>query len=101
MFFEKKKFNLKKAYEKIGLFKIIRVTGAGHQFAVPIKEIATYYNGREIKREPLTEELVEEVVRKEIPFKVIEWVPKEFEKEPSQRIILGRLELPRAGIIEE
>ena len=102
MFFRKKKINLKRAYEKIGLFKIIRVTGAGHQFAVPLKEVVTYYNGKQIKRpEPLTNELLDEIIRKEIPFKVIEWTPEEYEKTPPHRIIWGRLEFPRLGLIEE
>ena len=101
MIFKKKKLSLKGAYERLGLFKIIRVTEAGHRFAVPIMEIATYYKGREIKKEPFTEELLEETIRKEIPFKIIESRPKEYEKAPSQHIILGRLELPRVGITED
>lgn len=100
-FFKKKKFDLKKAYERLGQFCLVKTSEASSFFGVPMFKIVTYYKGRKISEEPFSEELFEEKERKGIPIKILKSHPEEFEKLPSNRILLGRLELPRLGLIEE
>ncbi len=101
MIFRKKKINLKKAYEKLGLFCTVELSEVSRVFGVPILKIVTYYKGRAIKKEPFSEERWEEIINRGIPTKIIETSVKEFEKIPYNRILLGRLELPRINLTEE
>ena len=98
--FRKKVFNLKKAYRKLGLFFTVELSEVGKIFGVPIPKIVTYYRGSRVKTEPFSEARFEEI-KKDFPIKIIDMSVKEFERVPYNRILLGRLELPRAGLIEE
>jgi len=98
--FRKKTFNLKKAYERLGLFFTVELSDVGKIFGVPIPKIVTYYKGSRVKVEPFSEARFEEI-KKDFPIKIVEMSVKEFRKVPYNRILLGRLELPRAGLIEE
>jgi len=100
MIFKRKEFDKKKAYEKLGLFCTVETSEASSLFGVPVLRIKTYYRGIVIEDEPFSEELWDEK-RKEFPSGMVETSPKDFEKIPFNRIILGRLELPRAGLVEE
>ncbi|MFQ6068007.1 MAG: hypothetical protein ACE5KD_00530 [Candidatus Bathyarchaeia archaeon] len=101
MIFNRKKFDKKKAYEELGLFCTVETSEASHLFGVPILRIKTYYKGRVIDDEPFSEELFDEKREKGVPIRIVEMAPKDFEKIPYNKIILGRLELPRAGLVEE
>ncbi|MHA1866380.1 MAG: hypothetical protein ACTSWZ_07730 [Candidatus Heimdallarchaeaceae archaeon] len=96
---KKKKFDVEKAMKNLGIFCIIRRTDGGHLLNVENYEVVYFYNGREIKREPFSEEILAELEERDIPFKIIE--AKEFERVPPNKVILGRLELGRIGIWEE
>jgi hypothetical protein len=97
--FGKKKFDLKKAYKKLGMFCTVELSEASQLFGEPIFKIVTYYEGQRIKVEDFSEERWEEKRKKGIPTKIL--ATSEFEKVPEHQIILGRLELPRIGLLEE
>jgi hypothetical protein len=99
--FFRKKFDLKKAYKKLGLFCTVEPSEVSYLFGEPILKIVTYYEGEKINSENFSEERWEEKGRKEIPRKIIAVSPKEFERLPAHQLLLGRLELPRIGLLEE
>jgi len=99
MIFKRRKVDYNKLLRKIGKFALIRQTEMGRFFGLPIFEVVYYYNGKEYKREPFSEEIIAELEKEEIPFEIIQ--PEQWERLPSNKIILGRLELSRLGLWEE
>jgi len=99
--FKRKEFDLKKAYKKLGMFCTGEPSEASYLFGESVLKIATYYQGEKIDSEDFSEERWEEKGRKEIPRKIIEVSPREFERLPAHQLLLGRLELPRVGLSEE
>ena len=97
----RKKFDLRRAYKKLGVFCTVEPSEASYSFGEPILKIVTYYEGKKIDSENFSEERWEEKGRKEIPRRIIAFSPKEFERLPAHQLLLGRLELPRAGLLEE
>jgi hypothetical protein len=96
-----RKFDVAKAYERLGLFCTVELSEVARAFGVPIFKIVTYFKGNRISEEPFSEELFEQKRKEGIVIKVIETVPEEFEKIPYNKILLGRLEVPRLGLGEE
>jgi hypothetical protein len=99
--FAKEKLNLQASYKRIGLFCLVEVSEFGHSMGVGSMRISTFFNGNRVNSEPYSEELYNEKIRKNIPIIILEDRPEEYEQEPPNKLILGRLELPRIGLLEE
>jgi len=85
----------------LGMFCLVEVTDFGHKLGVNTLKISTFYDGQRIKEESFSQELLDEKVRKDIPVVWAETYPEEYERMPTTKLILGRLELPRLGLFEE
>jgi len=95
-----RKLDPKAVYNKLGLFHSIELSEVGKSFGVEIPKIVTYWKGSVISSEEFTEERWEQRT-KESPSIILETKIKEYEEVPYNKILLGRLELPRIGVSEE
>jgi hypothetical protein len=95
-----RKLDPKKVYDKVGLFHTIELSEVGKQFGVELPKIVTYWKGSVISSEEFTEERWEQKT-KESPGIILETRVKDIEEIPYNKVLLGRLELPRLGVVEE
>jgi len=101
MIFKKKKVDPRKIFEKVGLFYTVELSEVSRVFGVSVLKLVGYYKGEKIEEMPYSREKHEELEENGIPVIVIETQPKEFEEIPYNKLLLGRLELPRLGLVEE
>lgn len=98
-FFKKRKYSLEEIFKKIGVFYIVEQSEIAKEFNVPIFKIVKYFKGSRISEEPYTDEKY--ILLKE-KYPIVFVGPKSpFSEFPSNKLILGRLELPRIGLTEE
>ena len=98
-FKRKKKPSLKKIYEKIGIYYLVEPSRIGMEFNVPLFKIVRYFKGMKVDEEPFTDEKYE-ILKEKAPI-LFTGFTSPFRRFPANKMLLGRLELPRAGLGEE